>query len=124
VKPITYKEAASILGTTVGAIKGAVHHKTLTKIPSISHSGLLIEEQVKLFEGKKQIRFTLLSDKERILWQKYKNEVNLTSEREVPKETPFLMKHHSITLWVMTYSNYLKVNIPEHTDSLKHTVVI
>lgn len=75
-KYISYKQAAERLDIeSVGTIRNAANRGSLTKVPTDSQEGLLIDEQVDLFKGKKQIRYTLLSDKEKDLWNQYRKAI-------------------------------------------------
>lgn len=73
-EPITYAKAASLLNAKEVTIRAAANEGRLTKVPSTAKQ-LVIKEQVMLFQGKKQIRETMLSESEHADWLKYKNAI-------------------------------------------------
>ena len=85
---VTYQQAAKLLGIDkVSTIRTAANKKRLTKVPTTSMDGCLIKEQVMLFKGKKQIRYAMLSDEEKYIWDECeKNAKNLQKAQEAQKK--------------------------------------
>ena len=86
---ITYADAADILGVSVSTIKQALEpgREVLTKAGRRGNAGLLIEEQVRLFEGinprtgkKKRLSLNALSSHEK---QKWTELASMVDQREV-----------------------------------------
>jgi predicted site-specific integrase-resolvase len=89
---ILYKEAASLLGVSVGTLKHAVSRGELTKAGLLGNRQQLIKEQVMLFVGtngkKKDMSYNLLSSEEKALWHKYAdslNTANSTSHADIER---------------------------------------
>lgn len=83
---ITYKEAADMLNKPEDFIRHKIGD-VFTKVPSTSHKGLLIREQVALFQGKSQVSLRVLSAEERKEWEQYRdNELIPPSQNAVSNE--------------------------------------
>lgn len=73
ITPIDISEASIILDKPANTIRHAVFKNILSNLPSPNQKHQLIKEQVELFKDKKQLRYSLLSENEKMLYQQYKN---------------------------------------------------
>jgi len=72
--PITYRQACETLGGKYSTIAAAADRGVLTKIPVTGPEQKLIEEQVKLFVGKNQLKTSALSREEYKKWEELERE--------------------------------------------------
>jgi hypothetical protein len=84
---IDYKQAADLLGVSIGNIRTAASRGMFTKLPVTNQKQHLIKEQVELFQGKKQIRKGALSREEAALWHKYDQLAAQSQQQEVSQQT-------------------------------------
>lgn len=70
---ITYKEAARLLGIVEGSLHHAIGRGVLTRLPRNGLQQRLIEDQVKLFQGKR-LSLNALSNAEKEAWNIYRLE--------------------------------------------------
>lgn len=69
--PITYSEAASLLGVKEAALRNAVGRGVLIRLPRTGTQQPLIREQVELFKGKGRLSLSALDTQEKVTWAKY-----------------------------------------------------
>jgi hypothetical protein len=99
-KTITYIEAANILDISVQTLKQALEpqRSALTRAGRRGNSGLLIEEQVRLFVGinprtgkRKRLSLNALSSDEQTLWHRYAAEaMQQTTLQATPEVRHFI----------------------------------
>src|SRR6267142_3892053 len=66
--PITYEDAANLLGMVPESVRHATARGVLTKLPRFGKAQPIIKEQVLLFQGKR-LSLNALSDSELDAWQ-------------------------------------------------------
>lgn len=86
--PITYNEAASLLGVDNHRIRSAVSRNVLTQVPNMRSNKSVYKEQVELFIGKPELSKRLLSSEDRKQWQEI-HDASLATGKEVPQGSPF-----------------------------------
>lgn len=72
---IRYEDAAILLGTSSNVLKQAIHRGIFTPFPREGRYSYLAKEQVLLFVGKSQLSISLLSDNEKVIWERIRNEI-------------------------------------------------
>lgn len=71
ITPISYHEAANLLGKGYSTVRAAVARGAITRLPSVGQEQKVIKEQVLLFKGKTQLRTGILSEQALMTWHKY-----------------------------------------------------
>jgi hypothetical protein len=82
ITPITYKRAQEILNAKYSTIAAAARNGVFTKLPVTGLEQQLIQEQVELFIGKKQLKLAALSREEGKRWGEIEEEVNSTPQKK------------------------------------------
>lgn len=88
-KQITYRQAEDLLHMRPGTVKHAVLRGALTRCAYPEHTALLLQEQVKLFVGKRQVAVRSLSVIDRERW------VELQTMAQSPDLKNLLIEDHA-----------------------------
>lgn len=86
ITPISYKRAQEILNAKYSTIAAAARNGVFTKLPVTGLEQQLIQEQVELFMGKKQLKLAALSREEGKQWGEIAEEVNSLSQKKPSRE--------------------------------------
>ena len=88
ITPISYKEAASLLGVNIGSLSHAVvDRKVLTRLPRDGQQSFVIAEQVKLFKNKR-LSLKALNEHERKIWEDIDQAVKNPQQHEPAHQVP------------------------------------
>jgi hypothetical protein len=69
--PITYREAAIMLGVNEAALRSAVGRGIFARLPRTGTKATLSKEQVELFRGKTRLSLHVLNSQEKETWARY-----------------------------------------------------
>jgi hypothetical protein len=140
---VTFRQAANILGVSVDAIYQAVEpgREVLTKAGRQGTNGLLLEEQVRLFQGinpktgrKKRLSLNALSEKELALWKTYasqasqpvntEKEINIEDTmRQIAHEEMVKVRSQDLINLLESISSIIKGDIKESVFFSEHKVL-
>ena len=86
--PVTYNEAATILGLPYYRIKLAVSRDVLTQVPGGRSGKQVYKEQVELFKGKAELSKNLLSPAEYKTWEEIAALASAPAPVSIPAQAP------------------------------------
>ncbi len=79
ITPISYAKASELLNCKYTTIASAVDRGVFTRLPVTGPEQRIIQKQVELFVGKKQLKLAALSREERKIWDEIDEQVNSTT---------------------------------------------